>query len=152
MNVFFEFHKIVLHLQSEGIAYALIGGVAVAFHAEPRFTKDIDVLIRESDLDKVSAILTNEGYFLSADPWMFTDCKLTLHRFLKISDGNEMMIDIMVPGDERYDKIIDNALTIESEGTGIVRVAAKNDLIWLKKQRNSKQDQADIERLKHEKS
>ena len=152
MNVFFEFHKIVLHLQSEGIAYALIGGVAIAFHAEPRFTKDIDILIRESDLDRVSTILKNAGYFPSAPSWMFKDCKLTLHRFLKISDHDEMMIDIMVPGDKRYDKIIDNALTIESEGTGIVRVAAKNDLIWLKSQRNSKQDQADIERLNNEKS
>ena len=106
MNVFFEFHKIVLHLQSEGIAYALIGGVAIAFHAEPRFTKDIDILIRESDLDRVSTILKNEGYFPSADPWMFKDCKLTLHRFLKIADQDEMMVDIMVSGDERYDKIM----------------------------------------------
>ncbi len=31
-----------------------------------------------------------------------------------------------------------------------MRVASKSDLIWLKRKRNSKQDQADLERLEHE--
>jgi hypothetical protein len=44
MNVFNEFHKIVAPLQAEGIGYALVGGVGVAFNTEPRFTK-----IRSSD-------------------------------------------------------------------------------------------------------
>ncbi|MDP2895440.1 MAG: nucleotidyl transferase AbiEii/AbiGii toxin family protein [bacterium] len=50
MNVFYEFQKIVRHLQAEKIEYALIGGVALAFYAEPRFTKDIDLLVREGEL------------------------------------------------------------------------------------------------------
>jgi len=31
-------------------------------------------------------------------------------------------------------------------------LASKNDLIWLKKTRDSKQDQADIEKLKNDKN
>jgi hypothetical protein len=38
MNVFYEFHKIVQHLQAERVEYALIGGVAVAVHTTPRFS------------------------------------------------------------------------------------------------------------------
>lgn len=34
---------------------------------------------------------------------------------------------------------------------GKLRVAGKKDLIWLKRFRNSKQDQADIEKLENEK-
>jgi hypothetical protein len=47
-------------------------------------------------------------------------------------------------------KIIENAVIAESEN-GQVKIASKNDMIWLKSFRNSKQDQADIERLTHDK-
>jgi hypothetical protein len=152
MNVFYEFHKVVQHLQAENIDYALVGGVAVAFHSQPRFTKDIDLLIHEDLLDKVSRLLKREGYFKSAPPWIFRESKLTLHRFLKVEDNDEMIIDILVAGDKRHREIIANAWEAESEGTGTVRVASKNDLIWLKQQRNSKQDQADIENLENVKN
>ena len=65
-------------------------------------------------------------------------------------DLDEMIVDILVAGHDRHEQIIANALEAESEGTGLVRVAARADLIWLKRQRNSKQDQADIARLSDE--
>jgi hypothetical protein len=147
MNVFFEFHKIVQRLQAEGIEYALIGGVAVAFHAEPRFTRDIDILLRQNGLAKLTAILSEEGYFESSTPRTFKDSQSTLHRFFKAEGEEQMIVDVLVAGDERHERIIRDALEIKSEGTGIVRIATREDLIWLKRQRNSTQDQADIERL-----
>ncbi len=150
MNVFQEFLKIVQHLQEERVEYALIGGVAVAFYAEPRFTKDIDLLVREGELERVTHILKKEGYFKSSSPWTFKASKLTLHRFMKVEDLDEMVVDILVAGDDRHERVIANALEAESEGTGTVRVAKKTDLIWLKQNRNSKQDRADIERLQNE--
>ena len=133
MNVFFEFHKVVRHFQREDIEYALVGGVAVAFHAEPRFTKDVDFLIPGHELEKVSEVLKQEGYFRTAEPWTFKESKLTLHRFMKIENQDEMIIDVLVAGDERHEKIITNALIADSPGTGEVKVATKEDLIWLKK-------------------
>ena len=41
MNVFFEFHKVVQGLQKENVSYALIGGVAMAYYGNARFTKDM---------------------------------------------------------------------------------------------------------------
>lgn len=152
MNVFYEFHKIVQQLQKEGFEYALVGGVAMAFHTEPRFTKDIDILVRESDLEKMAAILNMEGYLRSSAPWTFKESKLALHRFRKVEETDEMIVDVLVAGDDQHDRIIRNALEAESKGTGVVRIATKQDLIWLKQKRNSKQDQADIERLQDEKS
>lgn len=63
---------------------------------------------------------------------------------------DEMIVDVVVAGDDRHRRIIANAHDAEAEGTGVIRVAAKSDLIWLKRKRNSKQDQADIERLENE--
>ena len=150
MNVFLEFHKIVQGLQQEKVKYAVIGGVAMAFHSYARFTQDIDILTKSSELDRIKEILSKEGYVLSSDPWKFRD-QVELHRFLKVDeDGDEMIIDIMVSGSERHDRVIDEALEAFSKETGIVRVAQKDDLIWLKSQRNSAIDKADIETLQNE--
>ena len=149
MNVFFEFHKVVKGLQTRKVKYAVIGGVAMAFHSYARFTKDIDILTEESELDTIAEILEKEGYRRSGEPWSFKS-RLTLHRFWKIDDGDEMVIDILVSGCERHSQIIDEALEAYSKHTGSVFVAKRKDLIWLKEQRNSPLDKADIEILKHE--
>jgi len=55
-----------------------------------------------------------------------------------------------VAGTARHARIVENAIEAVSEDMGAVLVAAKRDLVWLKRSRNSKQDQADIERLTNE--
>lgn len=150
MNVFEEFLRIVAFLRDAQVDYALIGGVAMAFHAEPRFTRDIDVLIRADDLERVSDLLIQAGYFASTRPWAFTNSHLTLHRFLKAQGSDSMLVDILVAGDDQCEAVIRDAMVAESPKTGPVRVADKDGLIFLKRKRNSKQDQADIERLTDE--
>lgn len=131
--------------------YALIGGVAMAFYAEPRFTRDIDLLVDTDDFNKVKGILEKDGYFESASPWTFRNVAIELHRFLKVvNEEDEMLIDILVAKDEEVRKVIRDAVEAESE-EGRIMLANKKDLIWLKKTRDSKQDQADIERLKDDK-
>ncbi len=77
---------------------------------------------------------------------------IELHRFLKVvGEEEEMLIDILVAKDEEVRRIIQNAVEAESE-EGKVMVADKNDLIWLKRARDSKQDRADIEKLEDEKN
>ena len=130
--------------------YALIGGVAMAFYSAPRFTKDIDIIVKKGDLKNVCNILGRKGYMKSAQPWIFKETKLTLHRFLKVADEDEMLIDVLVAGNARIEKMIDHAEVAESKGTGQIRVIRRKDLIWLKKARNSKLDQADVEAIQHE--
>jgi hypothetical protein len=76
---------------------------------------------------------------------------IELHRFLKVSgEEDEMVIDILLAKDEEVRSIIHNAVEAESE-QGSVMLASRRDLIWLKKTRDSKQDQADIEKLEDDK-
>jgi len=147
MNIFSEFHKILQHLQREKIEYALVGAVAMAFHTTPRFTRDIDILIRKSELEKIRDIMTKEGYFESSSPWTFKDTEITLHRFFKAEGEDHMMVDIMVAGSPEHEHIIEYADEAVSARMGSVRVASREDLVWMKRIRNSKQDQADIEKL-----
>jgi hypothetical protein len=138
-------------LDNHRVRYARVGGVAMAFYTEPRFTKDIDLLVHADDFDRVKGILEKDGYFESASPWTFRNVAIELHRFLKVADDeDEMLIDILVARDEEVRKVIQNAVEAESE-EGRVMLANKQDLIWLKKTRDSKQDQADIEKLTDDK-
>ena len=151
MDVFEEFKRLVLELQKQAVRYALVGGVAMAFYTEPRFTKDIDLLVDSDDFEKTKGILERDGYFESALPWTFPEVAIELHRFLKVAgEEDEMLIDILLANDEEVRSIIRNAVEAESE-QGRVMLVNKRDLIWLKKTRDSKQDQADIERLEDDK-
>jgi hypothetical protein len=149
LNTFDEFLAIAGQLESSGSRYALIGGVALAFHSLPRFTQDVDLLVEVDDMEKVSRVLVNAGYFESAKPWRFQNANLELHRFMKTQGEDSMMIDVLLAEDEAHRGIIRDAVELES-AKGLVRVARKEDLIALKRIRNSRQDQLDIEGLEHE--
>lgn len=43
-----DFKDLLAVLVDEGVEYLVIGGYAVGFHAKPRFTKDIDLWVRDS--------------------------------------------------------------------------------------------------------
>ena len=151
MNVFQEFKRLVKEFENQGVRYALVGGVAMAFYTEPRFTRDIDLLIDTDGFHKVKGILEKDGYFESASPWTFRTVAIQRHRFLKVvNEEDEMLIDILVAKGEEVREVIRNAVEAESE-EGKVMLANKKDLIWLKKARDSKQDQADIEKLTNDK-
>ena len=105
MNVFYEFHKIARALQKARIPYALIGGVAMAFHTRPRFTKDIDILIKKPDLVTISEILKDTGYHSSAPLRTFKNTKLTLYRFLKVEKQDEMCFDILVADTPKHEAV-----------------------------------------------
>ena len=57
-----------------------------------------------------------------------------------------MFIDILVGHEAHHQVIIERALE-EPWADGVVRFASKEDLIWMKRQRGSDQDQVDIRRL-----
>lgn len=147
MNLFDEFFKIVESFEKMDLNYAVVGGIAMAFHDQPRFTKDIDILVMPEDLEKITTIFEEIGYFESSAPWTFKNINLTLHRFMKVDGEDFLGVDILVGNEEKHRDVVKNALEEKSE-RGVVKIANKNDLIWMKKMRNSDQDKVDIKRLK----
>ena len=51
MELFREFFAVIEDLNDEGLAYSVVGGIALAFHSQPKFTRDIDILARPADLE-----------------------------------------------------------------------------------------------------
>ena len=64
-----------------------------------------------------------------------------------MEDGDDLIvIDLLIGHEEVHESIIRDSL-IDESSVGMIRLAQKNDLIWMKKVRGSKQDEADIEKL-----
>ncbi len=150
MDLYSEFFRIISEFRKEKIKYAVVGGIALAFHDIPRFTRDIDILALADDVSRIREIMGKLGYSESTAPWRFRKTKLTIHRFAKIKGKEHMLVDVLVGSETRHKKIIEQSLDAESR-KGLVQVAGRDDLIWMKCIRNSDQDKVDIKRLKNDK-
>ncbi len=146
MDLYSEFFSVIKVMNDNGIKYAVVGGIALSFYAEPRYTKDIDFLVLSEDIDSLKSLLKSEGYIYESPAWDFKKTPVTLHRLSKIEGMETMTVDILVSKEQKYKDIIENAVTEQTE-FGKVRIVSRQDLIWMKKIRNSKQDIADIEAL-----
>jgi hypothetical protein len=151
MHLFDEFSSIIKQFNSHGVIYVVIGGIAMAFHDEPRFTKDMDFLILPEEREKIRQILEELDYFESAEPWTFRNSQLTLNRFMKIEGEDHLIADILYSPETKFREIIEKAI-IQDSSYGSVRIASRNDLIWLKQRRGSDQDQVDIRKLQSDKN
>ena len=149
MELYREFFAVIGALNEKGLDYSVVDGIALAFHAQPRFTRDIDILARPIDLPVYREIFKGLGYQDLSKPFTFQTTNITLHRFCKqsLEDDEEMLvIDLLLGHEDRHSEIIENSLVDESSA-GKVHLAQREDLIWMKKFRGSKQDEADIEKL-----
>lgn len=146
MNLYDEFFSITSMLLKLGIRYAVVGGIALAFHGRPRFTRDVDFLVYQEDMDLLKMAMERLGYEETAEPWVLTNTSLTLHRFLKVEGQDELMIDVLLAHDDEHLRIIQDAVLADSE-VGQVPVATRQSIIWMKRSRNSDQDRVDISEL-----
>lgn len=49
-----DFVEMIEHFNRHQVVYLVVGGYAVIFHAEPRFTKDIDLLVRADEANALA--------------------------------------------------------------------------------------------------
>ena len=145
MNVEKDFRDFIALLNRHDVRYLIIGGFAYSFYAEPRYTKDIDILINNS--------LENAGRLMKAlQTFGFTDTALSQKDFLE--SGQVIQLGI---APVRID-ILTSIRGIEFMNLWKNRVAgrygdievlfiSKNDLIRIKRVSGRKQDIADIEKL-----
>jgi hypothetical protein len=147
MNLYDEFSAIVTAFQQKDLRFAVVGGLAMAFHDEPRFTRDIDLLVHSEDEGKLPGVMIMLGYFESAEPLRFSKVPIVLRRFVKAEGEEFIPVDILVGQAKHIDAIVANAVN-QPWSKGKVRVATKADIIKLKRGRGSDQDKVDIRKLK----
>lgn len=55
MEVNSDFRDLLLAFNTEGVRYLIVGGLALAFHDKPRFTKDLDIWVEPTPVNAESA-------------------------------------------------------------------------------------------------
>lgn len=99
MDLYEELLSLIDALTNAGLDYALCGGIAVAFHGYPRFTKDIDVLIQSEDVDRVMEVLKEQGFGFPAEPMTFgkeTPYEQVIQRVSKIEGQDILTLDLLI--------------------------------------------------------
>lgn len=137
------------HLNREGLAYSVVGGIALAFYAQPRLTRDIDILAKPADLERYRELFAKIGFTEIAKPQTFNNTQMTMHRFGKPSlvyDDELIVIALLLGHEDRHAEIIEQSI-VDQSPAGTVRLASREDLVWMKQIRGSKMDEADIEKL-----
>lgn len=99
MDLYDELLSLVDLFETNKIDYALCGGIAVAFHGYARFTKDIDILIRTEDLDKILKIVEDREFVFSAGRIPFdlgSPKEREVYRISKIDEEETLTLDLIL--------------------------------------------------------
>jgi hypothetical protein len=104
-------------LNAERIQYAIIGAVALGYHATPRATQDIDILVRREDVPRVQRLL--QKYYLRGTA------------VVMVFDVEGTHLDVL-PANLRLTRgAIDNAVAVHVHDVP-ARVVSVRDLLLLK--------------------
>ena len=140
-----DYKDLLSAFHAHGVKYLIVGGYAVIFHAQPRFTKDIDVFIKA---DAANARATYDALadfgapLLNVRPEEFAD-RSSFFRFGRDPRGFDILPDL--PGvdfdgawERRVEGVIDPATGSKAF------FISKDDLIAAKLASGRPQDLADV--------
>jgi len=140
-----DYKDLLSAFHSHGVRYLIVGGYAVIFHAQPRFTKDIDVFIKAdaANAQAVYAALAEFGAPLQnirpedfAEPGSF-------FRFGRDPRGFDILpalkgVDFDAAWERRVEGVIDSKSGLKAS------FISKDDLIAAKLASGRPQDLADV--------
>lgn len=150
MNIKLEFFSVLDTLDAEGIPYAVCGGVALAVHGCPRFTKDIDLLVPEREIPRLEAAVKRLGFDLPSGWIVFghgTAREQRLYRIVKVEGDQHLALDLVIVTETQQHNW-DTRQTLDLGDRRIV-VVSREGLIRMKRDTGRIQDQADIEKLEN---
>lgn len=149
MKIKDELFKITKCLDDAGVDYGLCGGLAVAIHGYPRFTKDIDILIRTESLEVAKSSLANIDYDLEGGMFRFNPGSVDENCMYRVSraEGHELLtLDLMLVA-PAFEEIWAKRVLIQFDEQ-LLKVVSKSGLITMKRLAGRPQDLADIDALK----
>ena len=145
VDVYAELVALLRALDDERIDYALCGALALAVHGAPRATKDIDIIARPEDAERLRAVVRSIGFTFEALPMEFTGSGITVQRFTKLVEGRPLMLDVLWLTAKLQSVWDDRQRVAWNEGT--LSVVSRDGLITLKLTAGRAQDLVDIQSL-----
>jgi hypothetical protein len=144
-----DYKDLLSAFHAHGVKYLVVGGFAVIYHSQPRFTKDIDLFIR-ADLENAKAAYAALGEFgaplQGVRPEDFTD-RNSFFRFGCEPNGFDILpaipgIDFDAAWERRVEAVIDPASGLKAS------FISADDLIASKLASGRPQDIADADAIR----
>lgn len=145
IDVYSEFVTVVRALDGAGVEYALCGALALAVHGVPRATKDIDLIARREDEQRVRAVAKQTGFTFEALPMEFSGSGIEVQRFTKLVAGRPLILDVLWLS-PKLQAVWDDRVRVPWED-GTLSVVSRDGLITLKLTAGRAQDLVDIQSL-----
>lgn len=142
-----ELLEITSAFEKNGIEYAVCGGLALTIHGFPRATFDLDLLIREENLEKSYKVAAEKGFDIKGLDMSFKERAIEIRRVSKIDeDGEVLSLDLLLVTPQVEDVWANREkLHLQSQDLWIV---SQTGLIKMKELAGRSKDLIDIERLK----
>lgn len=116
-------HSLFDFLYRRGIAFLLIGGRGLERHGHVRSTLDIDLLVRENDLESLGGCLRDFGYAKTAETPIFSRWRS--------KDPAMLDVDLLHVDESTFAKLDADAVS-SGQGSLAVRVPSVGGMIALK--------------------
>ena len=149
MIIIAELIALVTALSNANLPFAVCGGLAMAIHGHPRATQDIDILIREENLNEVLEVAKAVGFWIPSGRMPFkakTPLAMEIYRVSKAVGEKLIPLDLMLVSpalEEVWNGRISGRIG-DVDGT----VVSADGLIRMKEIAARTQDLADIEKLR----
>jgi len=146
LDLFEEFRAVVGALSGARVPYAICGGIAMAIHAHPRATIDIDLLAPPDAVAAIADALLPCGFARREwAPTRLAGGEVVMHRLTKIvaGDPDVLGLDVIEVRPGATEGAWQTRSSAEWDGHSVT-VVSRAGLIGLKRLRGSRQDLADI--------
>jgi hypothetical protein len=144
-----ELIALVTALRNANLPFAVCGGLAMAIHGHPRATQDIDILIREENLNEVLEVAKAVGFWIPSGKMPFkakTPLAMEIYRVSKAVGEKLIPLDLMLVSPALEE--VWNGRISGQIGDVDCTVVSADGLIRMKEIAARTQDLADIEKLR----
>lgn len=148
IDLYTEFYALTDALSAANVPFAVCGGVAVAIHGYPRFTRDIDLLIRPEDEQLALDVAAQRQFLFEGGRLPMGQgvaCDWEIVRVSKIVGRDLLALDLLLVGPS-IQSVWDSRGTASFNGRHIP-VVSREGLKQLKLIAGRKQDLLDLEQL-----
>jgi predicted nucleotidyltransferase len=145
MRMYRDFRELLSILNESGVKYLVIGGYAVGYHAQPRVTKDLDLLVK-SDLVNATALLLALREFHAPVEDLTAKTLIEKGKFLRFGRP-PVAVDILpeIDGITFEDAWKNRVIRVVDAETGLkAMIISDDDLIKAKLAAGRPQDLADV--------
>ena len=145
LDLYQELVAVTGALDAARLPYAVCGGLAVAIHGAPRFTRDLDLLVLPADVERVKAVAKALGFTAESLPMRFKPSG-EMHRVIKFAGSGEFLtLDLLLAGEE-LEPVWRSRERLSAEGKDLW-VVSRKALLSMKLAAGRPQDLLDAQKL-----